>query len=1161
MLEPCSSNQKKGLLVARSLINNEGESKISVLNITDKPIKLKPGDTLGNACPVTENCQENEIIDNSEKKPLPEHLQPLVEGLSPELTSEEKQQFIDLITEYQDIFVGPDKKLGQTDLAYHKIDVGNVKPIKIPPRKCPLAQREIINEELDKMLEQNVVEPSDSPWSAPICLVKKSDGTYRFAIDFRGLNSVTEKDAYPLPNIRQIFDTLSGSKWYNTIDCASGYWQVPLHPDSKKYTAFATPTRGLFHFLVMSFGLSNAGSTFERLVENVLGPLQWEKCICYLDDVIIFGSDFKTTLDNLRAVFSRFRMAKLRLKTSKCKFFQREISFLGHIATENGTLCDPEKTAAIQNWPRPKNAKEIRSFLGLVNFYRSYIKDCATLAFPLNNLTRKHVRFKWDEKCEESFNALKQCLMTPPILAYPTRTGKFILQTDSSGYGIGAILSQEQDGREVVISYGSKTLNKSQQNYCTTMRELYAVVYFMRYYKHYLMGRHFEVHTDHASLVWIKNFKDADGMLARWLTIIDTFDFSIFHKKASQMHHVDALSRIPPRRCKRDACMDCHGKRLNDSMDPEPSTRDLASTCNSTAQQSKDEVHANIGGTLSTENIVVGTLSTEEVGPRTDTSSTSVTNSDESHSPNWLGFKGKEELRELQMKDPDIAIVLQSKESQVKPSKETINGYNQTTKTLFHHWDALNVKEGVLYKSYDIGDDSHLVLVAPSSIRYEIFESLHNDRMAGHFGRDRTLEMIKRRFYWPNISDTVQRWCASCDMCEKCKPGPGVGKSPLKQIKVSRRFQVIALDIFGPLPITDNSNEYIVVIADYFTKFTEAFAIPNHTALTVADKLVTEVILRYGCPEQIHSDMGAEFESNLFREICRLLDVKKSRTCPYRPQCDAVVERFNRTLKQMLAIFCHENKHDWDDYLPYLMFAYRSSIHASTKHSPNFLMFGQEVNCPVDLMYGPPPDRVNYECPIEYAEWLYSAMRSVFQTVRDNLKVAAQRQKFYYDRGTSERQFQVGTFVWRIYPPLAEQKVEVDWDGPFLVVKKISDLTYKIQKSPTSRKFNVNVNHLKSYMGENSPRPWVGPDGEPIPGVNMPISPEIALNEQESRPVNGTVEPDNLDSPQSTLQSELLPLEQESFEYQEEPYESPSRQTLVRTRVGRAVKPRQIYSP
>ena len=211
--------------------------------------------------------------------------------------------------------------------------------------------------------------------------------------------------------------------------------------------------------------------------------------------------------------------------------------------------------------------------------------------------------------------------MTPPILAYPTRTGKFILQTDSSGYRIGAILSQEQDGHEEVIVYSSKTLCKSQQNFCTTMRELYAVVHFLRYYKHYLMGRHFEIHTDHASLVWIKNFKDADGMLSQWLTIIHTFDFTIFHRTGSQMHHVDAFSRILHRKCKREACMDCCRKSFNDPLGPSTGVGNLAFTSKTAlSNQSKDEVHVTIVGTLSAE---------LEAGPWTPTSSISSANSDD----------------------------------------------------------------------------------------------------------------------------------------------------------------------------------------------------------------------------------------------------------------------------------------------------------------------------------------------------------------------------------------------------------------------------------------------------------------------------------------------------------------------------------------------------
>ena len=338
----------------------------------------------------------------------------------------------------------------------------------------------------------------------------------------------------------------------------------------------------------------------------------------------------------------------------------------------------------------------------------------------------------------------------------------------------------------------------------------------------------------------------ADGMLSRWLTVIDTYDFKITHRKGSQMQHVDALSRITPRKCKNIRCVDCIKKTSGMPPDPSLSGQEVDPYQQDSASQSTDGDASVLCGALS---------STRAEG----SSPSSAIGLDPDPIPNWLDFKSKEELHALQLADPEIAIVYQRKESNDKPSKETINGYNQNTKTLLQQWDVLNI-EGILYRKYEgVNGQSHLALVTPNSIRKEIFTELHINRTTGHFGRDRTVELIKRRFYWPNITDSVTRWCLTCDLCAQGKPGPGVGKYPLKQVKVSRRFQVVALDIFGPLPLTDNSNEYIVVIGDYFTKYIEAFAIPNHTALTVAEKLVTEVICRYGCMEQIHTDMGREF--------------------------------------------------------------------------------------------------------------------------------------------------------------------------------------------------------------------------------------------------------------------------------------------------------------
>ena len=242
------------------------------------------------------------------------------------------------------------------------------------------------------------------------------------------------------------------------------------------------------------------------------------------------------------------------------------------------------------------------------------------------------------------------------------------------------------------------------------------------------------------------------------------------------------------------------------------------------------------------------------------------------------------------------------------------------------------------------------------------------------------------------MSNAVARWCKSCDLCARCKPGPGQGRAPLTGSEISFPLERIAIDIVGPLPITRDGNEYIIVIGDYFSKWKEAYPAPNHTAQTVADLLLTQFICRVGYPLVIHTDQGREFESHLFSYLCEKLEVQKTRTAPYRPQSDGLVERYNRTLKRLLAMFVNSHRDDWDDHLPYLMMAYRATEHQSTKCTPNLIMFGREILCPVDLMFGLPPETKFSACPIEYVEWVQQAMHDAFELVRGNLKVAARRQ-------------------------------------------------------------------------------------------------------------------------------------------------------------------------
>ena len=252
------------------------------------------------------------------------------------------------------------------------------------------------------MNEQDIIESCSSPYAAPVLLVTKKDGSIRFCVDYRKLNSQTKKDAYPLPRINTCLESLAGAKWFSTLDLASGYWQCEMDLSSKEKTCFVTH-QGTYAFKVLPFGLCNSPATFERLMDIVLRGLQWEKCLCYVDDVIVFGSSFEIALENLKTVFERYRQANLKIKPSKCALFQTEVSFLGHIVNESGIKCDPTKVQKVQEWPVPSNVTELKQILGLVGYYRRFIPECSTITAPLTRLLKKNTKFVWDSNCQNAF--------------------------------------------------------------------------------------------------------------------------------------------------------------------------------------------------------------------------------------------------------------------------------------------------------------------------------------------------------------------------------------------------------------------------------------------------------------------------------------------------------------------------------------------------------------------------------------------------------------------------------------------------------------------------------------------------------------------------------------------------------------------------------------
>ena len=408
---------------------------------------------------------------------------------------------------------------------------------------------------LEKMLKAGVIQPSISEWASAPVLVRKRDGTVRWCVDYRALNSVTVKDVFPLPLVDDCLDTLAGNQWFSKLDANSAYWQIKINEADRKKTAFITKY-GLFEHIRMGFGLCNAPATYAHVMNLVLRGIMWSIVLAFLDDILVLGSTFLDHLSHLREVLLRFRRHQLKLKPKKCIMFQKKVDFLGRIISAEDIELTEADIKAVLEWPTPRNTREVEQFLGLVNYHRNFIKSFARHAVPLYRLTGKHA-FLWHQDHQEAFEELKKALTSPPVLGLPNNYDLFILDTDASNQAIGAELIQLQEGEERVIAYGSYALTAEQLNYCTTRKELLALVRFTRQFRHYLLGRQFLVRTDHNSLRWLLNFKEPDGQLARWLEELSQYDMVVKHRPGRKHENADALSRMP-----QDESLDCSKYRL-----------------------------------------------------------------------------------------------------------------------------------------------------------------------------------------------------------------------------------------------------------------------------------------------------------------------------------------------------------------------------------------------------------------------------------------------------------------------------------------------------------------------------------------------------------------------------------------------------------------------
>ena len=1071
-----------GVVVARTLLPNEMENlPVRVCNVTDRPVRLRKDMLLSRLEPYQPVEGTTAAPPKCSQSTDQSIIQDMMDKVDPSVPGHIKDQLRQLLNKYSATLSKNELDLGSTGLVVHRIDTGDHPPIRQPMRRYPPVHHDEIDRQITAMLEQGVISPAQSPWAANVVLAKKKDGSLRCCIDYRQLNAITRRDAYPVPDTHSCFDALAGSKWFTVLDQRVGYHQIHVQEEDKDKTAFIT-RRGMFRFEKMPFGLTNAVASFQRLMDLLMSDLNLEICLTYLDDLILFSSTLEEHLERLEKVLKRLQDANLKLKPSKCFIMQTKVHFLGHEISEAGVATDSQKVQLVKDWPAPTTLKQLRGFLGLTGYYRRFVQDYSKIALPLNKLLRKNRKFIWTTQCQQAFDQLKEKLITSPILALPRDEGTMILDTDASAGSIGCVLSQIQDGHERVIAYAGRALNSNELNYCVTRKELLAVVYFTKYFRQYLLGREFLIRTDHAALSWLKRLRDPIGQNARWIEQLEEFSYSIQHRAGTKHSNADSISRHPCLNkpsctaCHSDKAVECRAITSTTEQGPKLAPRGPADCTSESATDSSDS------------------------DPDDQPDPVPVSNSIDN-------FIADGSLQAAQEKDPDIGkVIALLKVSSTQPPWKDVELQSATVKSLWHEYERLSLRDGILCRKWTtLHGPIRWQIVLPEVYRSEFIHQVHSGMTGGHLGRAKTEDQLRQRAYWPGWKERVKLELKTCQNCAQYHRGKEPHQTPLQPFNAGEPFEIISIDVTGRHPTSRRGNEYIVTVMCLFSKWAEAYPVRNHTAPTIAKVLANNWFSRFSLPRRILSDRGREFESQLFQELCRCLGIEKLRTTVFKASTNGAVERFHRTLNAMIGKVVDQDQRDWDEYLPSVMAAYRASKHSATQSSPNQLVFGKENRSPIDIVLGPVVDEPqNYDSYDEYVLDLQKRLRVSHQIAREHLEVAAGRRKQEYDVKVKATTFKVGEWVWYFYPRRYTKKSpkwQRNYVGPYLVTKVIEPCDYVIQKTKKSAPQVVHGDKLARYYGE-PPKSWLPDSSADQPSLagsgNLPTN---AVPEPTEEPV------------------------------------------------------------
>ena len=955
------------------------------------------------------------------------------------LTSEQQAKLQQLCLRYAHIFNAGEKPLSKTNLTTFTVEIKeNQRPISCAPRPVSHAKREAIAKIVADGMREGIIAPSDSEWASAVVLVRKPNGEPRMCVDYRAINAVTRIPNYPLPRIQQALDVLQGKRYFSVFDLLKAYWQVETDADSRKYLAFITPD-GLYEWARMPFGAAGAPATQQRMMDKLLTGLKWVCALAYLDDIVVYSDTFEQHLTHLEALFRRCEKGSLQLQPKKSALCRAETKYLGLIVSSKGVKVDPIKTEPIRKFARPKDKRAVRRFLGMGSYYRRFIRNYARVAAPLQKLIHENATFVWEKPQQDAFDAIKDAIIAATEMAHPKPGEPFIIDCDAAAEGLGAVLQQlDEQKRERPICFASRALRPNERKWSATELEAFAIVWALETFRIYVEGSPTLVRTDHSPLLWLRNHAGKSAKIARWVLRLQEFAFDLQHRAGRCNKVADALSRSPL-----------------PNTDTEPHDTMYDSLC--LFIEAADRCQACWGPTrsfltrggeqkMTTKNAAADTTLKEGTNKKNDEEPVTLTMA-QAKTDEFLAQEEPGPGKSRKMLPPGTATIREAQKwcpetLALQQYLDRVLGAELPTWVQAGHLKPV-LRDGVLcLAQQESSDDPRPDRIhVPVHLRVPLIRRIHTDKVTGHHGYKKTVALLKERYLWGSMCADVAKVLKTCMQCWRYVKG-GPRKLPLKSIPKGWPGEVLAMDIFGPLPLTKDGNQYVLVFIDHFTRFVELVALKNMAAKNVVAALTNVWMPRHGVPERLLSDNGTHFTAKIVCDFCTNAGVRKIFSTPYHPQGNSVVESFMRTLKKALATLVSEDGTDWDLFLPAVALAYNSTPHLGTRYSPYFLEHGREPLLPVQRYLDEP--RLDFTSQ----RWLSRLWRARVQVYEAHLRTERRLQRAF---SKADALVPVGSLVM-LYLNLYEKdqqtcrKFGPSLLGPWVVVERFTNgVTYRVR--------------------------------------------------------------------------------------------------------------------